>query len=483
MRSCTPLSLFHEPLTAPTKSSSVAVSFAAHLVVCACVYIGLRYSPRLIGLSQPQQAMVRLIDVSLPQSERASPAAGARASTGSSSSGAAAEREVLGAMAAPVSMRQHTQTQILVQPDAPPDMLLAHPVPVPTMLAWSAPAIPTRTVVLPPRREVITEKIRPSLEAPNREPTPADLKMASSTLSSSLSTIAAGTPSPIVIQRREATAALPQSAAPSPAQPTAARILSVSNLRSVEGKIAVPLANAGVRPRDAGWLSSAAVVNGGAGAPGVQASNGSGQSGHSGKANAEGSGAADNGASGPQDESHGASAGTGAALFQAQEPGAGLDGGDEARYSHLRLPRDGQYGMVVVGSTLAEQYPETVDLWAGRLVYTVYLHVGSGKAWILQYSLPSGAATGGMRPEAPWPFDLLQPHLDAADYSADAVVVHGFVDVNGKFERLAVVFPTDFQKTRFVLNALQQWVFRPAKQNGQPAKVEVLLIIPEKDEQ
>jgi hypothetical protein len=482
MRSCTPLSLFHEQPDVRTNSPSVAVSFSAHLFVCACLYAGLRYSPRLIGIAQPQQAMVRLIDVSLPQYERTSLAAGAHASMGLPSSAAAADGEVSGAMAAPVLMpQQRTQTQILIQPDAPPDLLLAHPVPIPTMLAWSAPAIPARTVVLPPRREAITGKIRPSLEAPNRESTPADLKMASSTLSSSLSTIAAGTPSPMMVdQRREAPTALPQSAAQAPAQPTAARILSVSNLRSVEGKIAVPLANATVRPRDAASLSSGAAVGGGAGATGAQGAHGNGQSG---KANADGSESADGVASGRQDESPRGGAGTGAALSQTQQPGPGISPGEQARLTHLQLPRDGHFGMVVVGSTLAEQYPETIDLWAGRLVYTVYLHMGSGKAWILQYSLPSSAASGGMRPEAPWPFDLLQPHLDAADYSADAVMVHGFVDVTGKFERLAVVFPTDFQKTRFVLNALQQWQFRPARQNGQPARVEVLLIIPDDDDQ
>jgi hypothetical protein len=36
-----------------------------------------------------------------------------------------------------------------------------------------------------------------------------------------------------------------------------------------------------------------------------------------------------------------------------------------------------------------------------------------------------------------------------------------------------------FAQTQFVLNSLAQWQFRPATQNGEKAKVEVLLIIPE----
>ena len=61
-------------------------------------------------------------------------------------------------------------------------------------------------------------------------------------------------------------------------------------------------------------------------------------------------------------------------------------------------------------------------------------------------------------------------------------MVHGFVNLSGRFERLAVVFPNEFAKAKFLLNALQQWQFRPAKANGQIAAVEVLLIIPEETE-
>ena len=58
-------------------------------------------------------------------------------------------------------------------------------------------------------------------------------------------------------------------------------------------------------------------------------------------------------------------------------------------------------------------------------------------------------------------------------------MVHGFVNAAGRFEKLAIAFPTEFAQTKFVLSALEQWRFRPARQNGQLAAVEVLLIIPE----
>jgi hypothetical protein len=56
------------------------------------------------------------------------------------------------------------------------------------------------------------------------------------------------------------------------------------------------------------------------------------------------------------------------------------------------------------------------------------------------------------------------------------------VDNSGHFETLSVVFPTQFPLAKFVLDSLEHWQFRPASQNGQVAKVEVLLIIPEEFE-
>ena len=120
------------------------------------------------------------------------------------------------------------------------------------------------------------------------------------------------------------------------------------------------------------------------------------------------------------------------------------------------------------------------------MVYTVYLHVGLGKNWILQYSIPraeEAAASGSIaRPEAPWPYDILRPRLTPEDFTSEAIMVHGFVNLAGQFERLAMVLPTQFAHAKFLLDALKHWQFRPARQNGQAAAVEVLLIIPEESE-
>jgi hypothetical protein len=65
---------------------------------------------------------------------------------------------------------------------------------------------------------------------------------------------------------------------------------------------------------------------------------------------------------------------------------------------------------------------------------------------------------------------------------ADVIMVHGFIDESGRFQGLSVAFPPAFPHAQFVLDALRQWQFRPAAQDGQPIKVEVLLIVPEESQ-
>jgi hypothetical protein len=148
------------------------------------------------------------------------------------------------------------------------------------------------------------------------------------------------------------------------------------------------------------------------------------------------------------------------------------------------VAKNGQYNVVVVGSSLDEQYPETAEVWKGRLAYSVYLKVGLEKSWILQYSLPraaDSATAGSAKLDAPWPFYIVRPNLNPDEATSDAVMIHGFVDESGHFEKLSVVFPTDmgYAREQLVLTALQQWQFRAGTHNGQVAKLEVLLIIPE----
>ncbi len=122
-------------------------------------------------------------------------------------------------------------------------------------------------------------------------------------------------------------------------------------------------------------------------------------------------------------------------------------------------------------------------MWGGRLAYTVFLHVGLARSWILQYSLPrseeASAAGTIARLEAPWPYNIVRPNLALGPVDGNTIMIHGFVNQSGRFEALNIVFPPEFPQAPFVLKSLQNWQFRPASQNGQAAKVEVLLIIPQ----
>ena len=170
-----------------------------------------------------------------------------------------------------------------------------------------------------------------------------------------------------------------------------------------------------------------------------------------------------------------------AAKVSASGSPLGSSAGNNAS-TRITLPRNGQFNSVVVGDQLSESYPETEEVWSGRIVYTVYLHVGLAKSWILQYSRPRAddAASAGVvgRLDAPWPYDIVRPDLAPGAVDADALLVHGSIDPSGRFDSLHIVFPPDFPQSEFVLKALAQWQFRPAQQNGQAVRVEVLLVIP-----
>jgi hypothetical protein len=170
----------------------------------------------------------------------------------------------------------------------------------------------------------------------------------------------------------------------------------------------------------------------------------------------------------------------------AQGANGGLGQGYHPSTAHITLPKEGQFGAVVVGSSLEEKYPETAELWSGRMAYTVYLHVGLVRSWILQFSLSraADAAQAGSiaHIEAPWPYNIVRPNIAPGAIDADALMIHGIVTRAGRFQSLAVVFPPQFPQAQFVLNSLAQWQFRPATQNGQNVDVEVLLIIPEEPE-
>lgn len=386
--------------------------------------------------------------------------------------------ERLATAATPQSPAYRTPAPItLIQPDIAPDILLPLKTPIPLVVLWTPQDTPVEKIVPPPPQQETAANVQPSLSMPNHELQVAEIKLTSSTVSSATIPLLAGTTTPIQMHGLDPSQ-VPQSSSHSSAQPTAKAVLSVSDVMLSKGTVTLPPANQAAaasssdsvapgQPKSTSAAGGGSVISNRDGSDSNEASGDHGSQNQTATGPAKGSGTR----AGPRTGSD-----TGSDPILSSGNGSSLD--------RITRPKDGHFGVVVVGDSVAEEYPEAAEMWVDRLAYTVYLPVGEAKSWILQYCLPRAAQVSGSttRPDAPWPYLIVTPHLAPGDYDTDALLVHGFIDAAGHFEQLAVVFPTQFAQSKFVLAALQQWQFRPAAQNGQSAAVEVLLIIPEENE-
>jgi hypothetical protein len=314
--------------------------------------------------------------------------------------------------------------------------------------------------------------VLPSFEAPNKEVNLADVRISATALAAQKLPILPSTTSPVVVHGPDAPQT-PATTSASTAQPTPTAVLSLSDLRMNSGTVFLPPVNESAPADSPGTLTQ------GEGKDPSQPGNGNLAS------KASGAGAGLN-AGDPKDKpAPGGGGGKGGAKTGPSESSqtASESGEEPPTTTNITRAKDGRFGSVVVGASLQEKYPETAELWSGRLAYTVYLHLGVAKSWILQYSLPRAINDAEMvnvnHIEAPWPYNIVRPNLASDSINADAVMVHGYVNKAGRFEALAIVFPPELPQAKFVLDALAQWQFRPAAQSGQVTRVEVLLIIPD----
>ena len=403
-------------------------------------------------------------------------------------------------------MRRKLAPQTLIQPDVDPDKMLPKETPLPAMLLWSGhrPKIQVLTPPKPQPPNITLDK--PKLNFPNKETRIAQLDISPTPFSSKLPMPMTSKSAPVILNRQLEVQNMPETGSISSIEPTPAAVLSASDLHMNQGIVSMPAANQSAEGNDNGGLGTGKAANslqtgtGSSGSTGTDKATGKGQSGN-GKAAGPGTGNAQKGAggggtqgSGEGSGSNGSQSGSGTGQGSGHNAGSGSGPskgtgqgsgeGDNGTITRISLPKNGQFNVVVVGSSLDEQYPETTEVWKGRLAYSVYLHVGLEKNWIMQYSLPRAADSanaGSAHLDAPWPYYIVRPNLNPDDATSDSVMVHGFVNESGHFEKLSVVFPTDmgYAREQLVLTALQQWQFRAGSHDGQVAKLEVLLIIPE----
>jgi hypothetical protein len=151
------------------------------------------------------------------------------------------------------------------------------------------------------------------------------------------------------------------------------------------------------------------------------------------------------------------------------------------------MPRDGNYEVVVTQN--AGVVAGSADFLRGRPVYSVYLHAGDKKDWILQYCLPEA----GEAPQrnsvvirlsdpapvgAPYAVVMLRPAVNFAAPDVRYAMVHGFINADGRLEQLSEVGDRALRNLPELLQALAGWEFRPATKDGVPISVEILLCIP-----
>jgi hypothetical protein len=441
-----------------------------------------------------------------------------RAAARSSSSG---DSESLARERRPFKLPRYVQVQqvkqTVVQMDLPPNITLKQDMPLATALLWTETAPPPmrRRFVAPPMRRAVPKIVEslptaPTLTVPNREVYPDQLSIAAVITPNMphlvhLPSVA----SPVSRTGQQPAKEIPQVGLANSAQPNEANVISLPEdpLRS-SSLLVLPPVNQ-IAASDAGNAGSPLGHGTGTGANGHESdSSGPVASGGAGSASA---GASGDGSSGASPGVNGAGAaeragngsGSGGVTIASGSAGngkasagrghwtaSGSTGSVEnsmAGFTRIDLPKDGKFGVVVLGSAAAEVYPESAGALSGKIVYTVYLKVGLRKSWILQYCLPKSedrsadVGRSAVPVEAPWPFLIMRPDQWSAE-DPDYIIVHGTLNSAGKFDQLAMVFPEELEKKVLILDSLKLWAFRPASRDKVPVAIEVLLIIPREAE-
>jgi len=477
MRSARTITIFSEEPLGVQGPSSFAISLIVHAAVVGLLPFWIMHSPHIREQILGERYIVRHLEMNTKAPPQK--ASGSKVAYPGAPQPDAQSPPKTGPAAKPPTMARQMAhlpvgPQTLVQPDIPSKVKLEEEIPVPTVVLWEPGPSPAKTIVASQPHEATAADVPPAPVAPNEEMNLADVGVTAAEIEPKLPVLAPSTTSPVVAPDPELTQKAPDTPTESANKPTPSAVASLSDLQMTQGTVLLPPVDQTVSASAPG-ISPPGQSKPSASTEGIKpAGSGSGGAQDPGKEPVKtfptASQAAQNSPeAAPSQESKAASAPAGAAPS-----------------TTIRLPKDGHFGVVVVGSSLEETYPQTVGFWSGRLAYTVYLHVGSAKSWILQYSLPrdADAASSGssIRPDAPWPYTIVRPDLAPGDIDADTLMVRGVVNKFGQLEALSVVFPPHFTKEGAVLAAFRKWEFRPAKQNGQVIAVEVLLIAPEEPE-
>lgn len=481
-----PISLFAGPPPAGQRPTSFLFSFLVHAAVIGLVAFGVLFGPRIRVRPLGPHMLLRNIELDQPESmTQRSSGSGAyypdQNPIESHNPAADAVRAEM-ASARPKLPLRHPAPQTIVQPDIKVEKLLQQKIPMPAMLLWSANRPKVKTITPPKPQQLNASSVIPKVDRPNPSQNLKDIAISATTFNSKMPLPVDSTTTPLVIPGPHQVDKISETSSVQIAQASAADVASISDYAMKQGVVSLPAVNE-VAP-GTGGAGTATDGNGNAqhGAKAGNAGNGTNgtASGHSGASTGAGGG---NGGGQGAHNGKGSGSSNGHGNVESAGKGAGFDEGPAP--TPINRPKDGQFGAVVVGNSAADDYPQTAPFWTNRIVYTVFLHVGVPQTWILQYSVPRGvdAANSGNNKHvlAPWPYYILRPNIDENEVRADAMIVHGFINTKGRFDQLQVVFPTSVPRESTILRQISMWQFKPAVENGNPVRVEILLIIPEGD--
>jgi len=482
MRASSTISLFSEQPELNRQPYSILFSVLAHVAVVGLVFLGIVSTPKIKPTKIAERYVVRHLDLESLESEMQRAREEVKPQRSQAHAAPAAPAAPKSEEPPPSALRLAIQAprgkQTLIQPDIPKPVPLNVEIPVPKVVIWSGKPVPVKTISPPPPAKPMVTNFKPSVLRPNDEPNLAEVPLSANALAVHTRPILTGTTSPIVVSGPKPTPPAPLTSTKGAAQSTPTAILSLSEHHMDKGSVNLPPVNSSAIKPTAGTLAAEK--------PQEQAGQGK-QSDKPADKSAGKSVAQPNNAKAAQGTNAGsaqkAAPGANAGSNQAApgQKGVGLE--NYAHAAHITRPKEGQYGSVVVGSTLQDKYPEMADLMGGKMSYSVFVNVGLPKSWPLEYTLAhSGNAGGNSQVIAPYAYDIVRPNLIPGSIDADALMVHGYINLEGRFEALTIAFPPQFAQAQFVLSKLNQWQFIPAKQNGQNVKVEILLIIPEIEE-
>lgn len=485
------ISLLNQPSSYRQPPTSFLVSFFIHGSVIALVYLAVVFAPK-IDTHAPVRFDMRQLDLHVPDSELARLRSGADRIPGPPSDIKSPGTKGDEAAHRPSpKLIPHTPIgpQTLMQPDLKIAALLDHEIPLPKVVLWSASKVVVKKIVAPKPVKPPSVDVKPQVDIPNQETKLADIPLSSTNNLAVHPLMTASNTTPIVVPKpSQQIDVTPVATTQTQLQPTPAAVMSLSDITVKDANVALPAVNEAARGDANGSMTAANIkpIPGPGNENAAQNATGNGNSKTAGIHPGAGTGNSGVPLAGGGKAPQPGGGGNGPANGSGQTSGNGTGDSDRPTATKIARAPDGRFGAVVTGTSLEDQFPEMGNVWHSRMAYTVYLHVGLAKSWILQYALPraADAAQAGSigQLDAPWPFNIVRPNLAPGAIDSDALMVHGYVNTAGRFESLDIVFPPAFPMTDFVLQSLSQWQFRPAMQDGKPIRTEVLLVIPDEDE-